>query len=162
MDSQDNTHPIGQHINGLYETHIPVRDLDRSVTFYRESLGLRLARVIPERNVAFFWIGRPNQSMLGLWGSGSAPIGVHLHFAFRSDLEGVLQLPEKLTQAGEQPLGFNGEPVSEPVVIGWMPAISVYLKDPDGHSLEFISLQDEKPDAGFGVGPYSRWIARPK
>ena len=160
MADHDDIHPIGQHIDGLYETHIPVHDLDRSVAFYSETLGLQPARVIPERNVAFFWIGDPKQSMLGLWGSGSAPLGMQLHFAFWSDLEGVLQLPSKLKKVGIQPLGFNGEVVSESVVIGWMPAISIYFKDPDGHSLEFLSLLDEEPDAGFGVQPYSQWKKR--
>ncbi|MVO16396.1 VOC family protein [Parasedimentitalea huanghaiensis] len=158
MSAPDDNHPIGQHIRGLYETHIPVRDLEQSVMFYRDILGLQLARSIPERNVAFFWVGNRNQSMLGLWGSGSAPMGMRLHYAFRSDLNGVLSLPEKLRQAGQQPLGFNGEPIEEPVVIGWMPAVSIYLKDPDGHSLEFLSILDETPDSDFGVRSYSDWI----
>jgi lactoylglutathione lyase len=41
-------------IRGLFETHLNVGDLDRSVAFYRDVLKLPLARVFPERRVAFF------------------------------------------------------------------------------------------------------------
>jgi lactoylglutathione lyase len=61
---------------------------------------------------------------------------------------------------GVQPLGFHGEPVTEPVVLGWMPAISVYFKDPDGHSIEFIHVLEGAADTSFGIGPWSAWQAR--
>jgi lactoylglutathione lyase len=38
-----------------------------------------------------------------------------------------------------------------------MPALSVYFKDPDGHSLEFISLLNDAANAEFGVNPLSQW-----
>jgi lactoylglutathione lyase len=60
-------------IRGLFETHLTVGDLDRSVTFYRDVLDLPLARVFPERRVAFFWIGAPGKAMLGLWETGAVP-----------------------------------------------------------------------------------------
>jgi lactoylglutathione lyase len=41
-------------IDGLFETHLTVADLDRSVAFYRDVLGLPLAHAQPERGVAFF------------------------------------------------------------------------------------------------------------
>ncbi|MGO8655519.1 VOC family protein, partial [Rhizobium ruizarguesonis] len=59
-----------------------------------------------------------------------------------------------------EPLGFAGEPVTEPVVLGWMPALSIYFKDPDGHSIEFINVLDDIPDRSFGVRPFSAWQAR--
>ena len=45
-------------------------------------------------------------------------------------------------------------------MIGWMPAASVYFKDPDGHSLEVISVMDAPSDPAFGVASYSAWQAR--
>ena len=30
------------------------------------------------------------------------------------------------------------EETTEPPVIGWMPSVQLYFRDPDGHSLEFI------------------------
>jgi lactoylglutathione lyase len=50
-------------IRGLFETHLPVADLQRSVDFYGGVLGLDLARVFPERHVVFYWIGGPSSSI---------------------------------------------------------------------------------------------------
>jgi lactoylglutathione lyase len=40
-------------VRGLFETHLTVADLQRSMTFFGEVLGLELAQVFPERKVAF-------------------------------------------------------------------------------------------------------------
>lgn len=146
-------------IEGLYETHLTVSDLPRSIAFYRDVLGLELALESPERNLAFFWVGNKSEAMLGLWSGQSGPLSIRLHFAFRTRLQGVLSACDTLNTAGVQPLGFNGEDVSEPVVIGWMPAVSIYFKDPDRHSIEMLCLLDQPPDPAFGVGPYSAWTA---
>ena len=69
-------------VNGLFETHLTVSDLDRSIAFYRDLVGLQLAVHEREVGAAFFWIGAPGQSMLGLWAAGSAPIALSLHVAF--------------------------------------------------------------------------------
>jgi predicted enzyme related to lactoylglutathione lyase len=45
--------------HGLFEVHLTVRDLDRAIAFYRNVVGLELAHVLPERQVAFVWIGGP-------------------------------------------------------------------------------------------------------
>ncbi|MEK9643081.1 MAG: VOC family protein [Paracoccaceae bacterium] len=44
-------------ISGIFETHLTVRNLDRSIAFYRDTLGLTLARHYAERNVASLWAG---------------------------------------------------------------------------------------------------------
>ncbi|EBA14320.1 glyoxalase family protein [Roseobacter sp. SK209-2-6] len=103
--------PIGSQISGLYEGHLPVADLTRARAFYQGILGLELARELPERRVCFLWVGAPEVSMLGLWESGSAPMGMRLHFAFRMGEAALHALPQKLRRAGVQPLGFHGEPV---------------------------------------------------
>lgn len=149
---------IAQSITGIYETHLTVCDLDRSLEFYCDGLGFELARLIPERQVAFLWVGGKDAGMLGLWETGSAPMGLRLHFAFHASLETVLQAPAKLKQVGVTPLGFGGDRVAEPDVIGWMPAASVYFKDPDGHSMEILNMLDVSADPEFGVGPYSKFI----
>ena len=46
-------------VAGLFETHLTVGDLGRSVAFYRDVVGLELALEVPERGAAFFWIGWP-------------------------------------------------------------------------------------------------------
>ena len=152
---------IGPQIQGVYETHLPVADLTRSVAFYCDVLGLTLASQMPERGIAFFWIGPKQTGMLGLWHSGIGPLRMTLHCAFRLPKAALLSACADLTRAGVQPLGFDGLPATEPVVIGWMPALSVYFKDPDGHSLELIHVLDAPPDPGFGVKPWSAWCKRP-
>lgn len=154
------TDSFSADISGVYETHLPVADLSRAVAFYRDKLGLALAREIPTRGVAFFWVGRPDQGLLGLWQTGSGPLRMVSHFAFRMPRAAVLAAPSRLAAKGIAPLDFNGNPAGEPVVLGWMPALSVYFKDPDGHSIEFIHVLDEEPDAGFGTGPWSAWQGR--
>lgn len=63
----------GIPIGGLFEAHLTVSDLSRSVAFYQDVLGLELAHTIPARHVAFFWIGAPGAAMLGLWSIHSSP-----------------------------------------------------------------------------------------
>ena len=149
-------------ILGLYETHLSVADLDRSIRFYRDVIGLELATVIENRNVAFFWIDDKRKGMLGLWAIGSAPLRMRLHIAFRVTLEDVLGSAAALKAHGVQPLDLNDNPSDEPVVLGWMPAVSQYFADPDGHSIEYIHVLEDAADPGFGVKPYSQWLSRPK
>lgn len=53
-------------VSGLYEAHLTVADLERSIAFYRDVFGLELAHTIPARHAALFWIGGRERSMLGL------------------------------------------------------------------------------------------------
>ena len=145
-------------IVGLFETHLTVANLDASVRFYEELLGLELAYRLQDRHVAFFWAGRRGCSMLGVWESGSAPNIMRLHVAFACSLADILSAPARLRERGVTPLGFYGEPAEEPVVIGWMPAASLYFRDPDGHLLEYVAMLDDAPRPEVGVVPYSAWI----
>jgi len=112
-------------VSGLFETHLTVSDLSRSVGFYRDVVGLPLALELPERGAAFLWIGEPGEAMLGLWSLGSAPIALSLHVAFKTSLETVLGASERLRSSGVTPLSFYATETSEPTVIGWMPAAAV-------------------------------------
>ncbi len=144
-------------IHGLFEAHLTVSDLDRSIAFYRDRLGLTLAHVIPARRVAFFWIGAPGQAMLGLWSIGTAPLFMRLHIAFETPLDQVIASVARLRDAGLTPRSGSGQPVAEPVVLSWMPAASVYFDDPDGHSLEFITMLPDGPRPELGMIPLSKW-----
>lgn len=68
-------------IKHLYETHLEVSNLEKSIAFY-ETLGLTLAKRFD--TFAFFWIGHEKQ-MLGLWEKQDRPV-VRQHFAFSVEL----------------------------------------------------------------------------
>jgi lactoylglutathione lyase len=142
---------------GLFETHLTVKNLAVSTAFYRDVVGLEVAYTLPDRRVAFFWVGGHGQGMLSLWEVGTAPIGLHLHFAFRTTVDQVLAAPAVLRAAGVTPRGFHGEPVEEPIVFAWMPAISLYFSDPDGHSVEYLAMLPGESRPAVGVVPWSRW-----
>jgi GNAT superfamily N-acetyltransferase/catechol 2,3-dioxygenase-like lactoylglutathione lyase family enzyme len=142
---------------GLFEAHLLVADLERSVEFYRDRVGLALALEVPDRGAAFFWIGAPGQSMLGLWSLGSAPVRLSSHIALRSPLEDVLGACDALRANGVTPLSFFGVETNEPSVIGWMPAAAVYFRDPDGHLMEYLAMLEGPPQADRGIVTWSEW-----
>jgi lactoylglutathione lyase len=111
----------------LFETHLNVRDLNRSVAFYRDIVGLELVYRLDERHVAFFWIGGRGRTMLGLWSGHLSPNVMRLHIAFSLNLDEVIAAPVTLGAAGIEPLDFFGQSTAEPSVIGWMPAASVFF-----------------------------------
>ena len=144
---------------GLFETHLTVGDLDRSVAFYRDVVGLPVALELPERGAAFLWIGDPGKAMLGLWSLGSAPMALSLHIALTASLRAVLGACDALRSEGVTPLSFFGDETTEPSVIGWMPAAAVYFRDPDGHLIEYLAMLDERPRPDRGIIPWSAWTA---
>ena len=146
-------------VGGLFETHLAVSDLGRSVAFYRDVVGLSVALEAPDRDAAFLWIGEPGEAMLGLWLLGSAPIGLSMHVAFTASLDDVLGASDRLRALDVTPLSFFATETSEPSVIGWMPDAAVYFRDPDGHLLEYLAMLDEPPRLDAGILPWSQWTA---
>ncbi len=125
-------------IKGLYETHLFVEDLERSIKFYTEILGLKQCRFGIERRTAFFWIGIDKQAMLGLWEKPKQEIDIR-HFAFECDSDWILNSSvDFLRSRGIKCWNFLNDDKEIPMVFCWMPSISIYFNDPDGHELEFI------------------------
>ncbi|SDJ16000.1 VOC family protein [Salimicrobium halophilum] len=129
-------------ILGLYEVHLPVRDLDKSIEFY-ERLGLEFDHRIEDR-LAFLWIVK-DQSWLGLWKTDNVELEYHpsiRHIAFEVSLEGLRNSVTWLKEKGCEPRkAFGFEPV-EPFVMpnpreGFGHA-KIHFNDLDGNSLEFI------------------------
>ena len=146
-------------IADLFESHLTVADLNRSMSFFGELLGLELAYVALDRKVAFYWIGGRGQAMLGLW-EVQAPQRLSLHVAFSVKLDDVLQAAARLRAAGIEPRDFSGASTDEPVVLAWMPAASLYSHDPDGNLLEFLSMLPDSPEPGLGVVSWTDWVRR--
>jgi len=147
-------------VSGLYEAHLSVCDLDRSIEFYRDVVGLALAHAVPERHAAFFWIGGYQRSMLGLWSIYTSPVNLRLHIALQAELPDLLRAISDLRSQKITPRNGRGDEIDEPSVFPWMPAASVYFNDPDGHSIEYISILPDaaRPDIP-GTMTFSEWDA---
>ena len=115
-------------VQELFETHLTVTNLQRSINFYQDIVGLQLALEISECNAAFFWIGNSKHSMLGLGSYGSIPLALNLHIAFEVAIDDLLEASNRLKSNGITPLSFFGTETTEPSVIGWMPAAAINFK----------------------------------
>ena len=110
-------------INGLFETHINVTDLERSMAFYGEVLGLELGLLQEERRIAFYWLGGRGEAMLGLW--ERPELVQRQHFAFRSTVDDIRErVVPFLKGKGLAVHNFLEDDTERPLVIGWMPAIA--------------------------------------
>ena len=109
-------------IKGLFEAHLFVEDLTRSIDFYKIVLGLEECYFDAERKASFFWIGKPKEAMLGLWEKPKKEIGKR-HFAFQCDVEDVLNKSVSfLKERYLQPYNFLNDGTESPMVFAWMPA----------------------------------------
>ena len=147
-------------IQDLFETHLTVSDLPRSMAYYADTLGLELAQFLADRKIAFYWIGGRGNSLLGLWQAQPGSPVQPLHIAFRVELADMLKAHDSLRDANIAPLDFDRNPTIEPVVLAWMPAASLYFQDPDGHLLEFLSLLPDSAEPNLGVVSWSAWKNR--
>jgi lactoylglutathione lyase len=144
-------------ITGLFETHINVRDLGRSIAFYRDVLGLEIGTIEEARRVAFLWMGGRGESMLGLW-EKPAEEAVPQHFAFRASVDDILRRAVAwLTERNLEPYNFLRDGRARPMVFAWMPALAIYFNDPDGHQLELIAMLPGEPKPELGVVSWEAW-----
>src|SRR5688572_15968456 len=132
-------------ITGLFETHVDVADLERAMRFYGETLGLEFGLLDERRRIAFYWIGGHGEAMLGLWEKPADQIRPQ-HFAFRASVEDVLtRAVPYLRERDLEPRNFPNDDTKRPMVFGWMPALAIYFRDPDGHLLEFLAMLPDEP-----------------
>ncbi|OYU84689.1 MAG: glyoxalase [Flavobacterium sp. BFFFF2] len=145
-------------IQGLYETHLFVENVERSIGFYKNILGLEQCYFEAERRAAFFWIGKPKEAMLGLWEKPKSDIDKR-HFAFRCEAEFILEKSEAFLKSKNlTPYNFLKDGTEKPMVFAWMPAIAIYFNDPDGHYLEFISILEGEARPELGVISHEEWL----
>jgi len=147
-------------IKGLYEIHLFVENLERSIDFYTNKMELKQCRFNNQRRTAFFWIGEDKKFMLGLWEKPKDQIDIR-HFAFECDPDWILNESENFLKSRNiKYWNFLNNRTDGPMVFVWMPAISIYFNDPDGHELEFIGVLDgeSKSDEEKRVVTYEEWL----
>jgi len=154
-------------ITKLFETHLKVKNLERSMQFYGEVLGLELALKEDTRRTAFYWLGERRNTMLGIWEnppwSSAEPSGnpiVVQHIAFETAFDDLSGAIGNLKERGILLRNFFDEVTDEPSVFGWIPAASIYFNDPDGHLLEFIAKLSGEAKPEIGVVSLGEWNAR--
>ncbi len=115
-------------IRGIYEIAIPVKNLERAEAFYLDVLGLESGLREEGRRWHFLRAGGQSgmlvlQEVAGDWSP--------LHFAFTTTEADIERAAAELRECGVE--------VTGPVTHDWMPARSIYFKDPDGHDLELCA-----------------------
>jgi lactoylglutathione lyase len=151
-------------ITKLFETHLRVKNLERSMQFYGELLGLELGVKEQERRAAFYWLGPQRNTMLGIWENppwaaaevAGSPIVIQ-HIAFETELGDLSRVIGNVKGRGIQLRNFFEEVTDEPSVFGWIPAASIYFNDPDGHLLEFIAKVPGAARPEIGVVSLEEW-----
>ncbi|MEM9000600.1 MAG: VOC family protein [Bacteroidota bacterium] len=111
-------------IKGLFETHLFVENLERSIEFYSSVLGLEQFLYEEERRASLFWIGdKPRQSFLGLWEKPKDEIDLR-HFAFECDWEWILNESIDFLKSHKISFwNFLGDDSERPMVFANIPAI---------------------------------------
>ncbi|MEC3876917.1 VOC family protein [Chryseobacterium salviniae] len=146
-------------IKGLYETHIQVSDLENATNFYTKVLGLKFAHKDENRRIAFLWVGKDKEFMLGLW-EQKEDLQTR-HFAFTADKEDILNYSaEFLKNKDLTPYNFLKNGNEKPMVFAWMPALAIYFNDPDGNQLELISILEGDGKPELGVLSYEEWLEK--
>lgn len=151
-------------IKGLYEAHLPVRNLEASIEFYQK-LGMDIA--FQNEKLVFFWIEQ-GRSWLGLWETDKVETPYHpslRHIAFQVDHEEMKNAKGWLEAKGikiRTAFGFTAE--EQPVVLPNFPHAhaSIYFYDPDGNSLELITPVDVGFRARFEMMSLREWNSKEK
>lgn len=124
-------------IKGLYEAHLPVKNLETSIEFYKR-LGLQLAW--RDEDTAFFWITE-GESWVGLWEGSEVETPYHpslRHIAFRVSYEDLKSSLQWLESIRIQAVPFGSRTSVHPFIRPHQGNASVYFNDPDGNSLELM------------------------
>jgi lactoylglutathione lyase len=115
-------------IRGLYEVAIPVRQLRRAETFYRDVLGLGVGLRDERRKWLFLRVAGAAGMIVLQEHDGEFP---SYHFAFTADESDLERAATVLRECGVSTRG--------PISHGWIPGTSLYFEDLDGHELELLA-----------------------
>lgn len=132
-------------IKGIYETHLPVKNLNESIKFYTK-LGLKIA--CKNDTTAFFWI-EEGRSWLGLWEGEEYQTRYHpslRHIAFEVTYEDLKASLKWLESIKVNAVPQESRKSAAPFIRPFQGNGSVYFEDPDGNSLELMCYV-EVPDS---------------
>lgn len=144
-------------IKGIFETHINVSNYETSARFYEKLLNIIPLHEDPIRKSKFYWVGKPGESMLGIRENYPSPLVQRQHFAFRVGLKDIVKARNYLQELGIESDNFLGESSEQLFVFPFMPAVSIYFEDPDGHSVEFISMLEDEPRPELEIMSWNEW-----
>ena len=147
-------------IRELGHVVLQVTDLDRSIRFYRDTLGLPLvSQGKPRgRRIVFFSLGAKHHDLAlielapGAGGHDPARAGVmHIAFKIGDDIELLKEARARMVAAGVPVVNTTEH----------MTTYSLYLSDPDGITVELYVDRDpatwrDRPDA---LGAYAKPLA---
>jgi len=122
---------------GLSELILRVKEVPRSVAFYRDVVGLTIEE-LPTPSWAWLWTGAPGKlPRLGLTSRplsfGAAHCGGPAHFA--------IAISRKAIPAEKARLEALGIAVEGPVTFETWKADSIYFSDPDDNRVEFCGFE---------------------
>lgn len=155
-------------LRGIFETHLDVTDLARSVEFYTARLGLTLAlrrevkaargdaHTRGTRRFALLWVGGHGRAMVGLWERSPDRLRTQ-HLAFEVALPDMPAVVAGLQRKGIAFRDFFQQPTSVPSVFGFIPAAALYFDDPDGHVLELLAPIPVAPRPDLGILSWTKW-----
>ncbi|MCW9699533.1 lactoylglutathione lyase [Avibacterium sp. 20-129] len=132
----------------ILHTMLRVGDLDRSIKFYQDVLGMRLLRTSenPEYKYTLAFLGYSDEetsSVLELtynWGVNEYELGnAYGHIAIGVD--DIYATCEAVRQAG-------GKVTREPGPVKGGKTVIAFVEDPDGYKIEFI--ENKNAQAGLG------------
>lgn len=146
-------------VEGIFELHLEVRDLERSMKFYGETLGFKLGRYEECRKRAFYLIQGEQLSMFSIKERKEPNLR---HFAYRIKTEDIDHMIPYLEDLDIEIIpGWTGAKTDEPLVFPWLPSASVFFNDPDGNRIEFLAVLSDEPLQTERTFMYlSEWRAR--
>jgi len=126
----------GDPARGFSEVILVVADVERSVTFYRDVVGL-IPEKIESRTFAWFWAGPPGIPQrigitTGPLSFGAEHVKGPYHFAFGTERSRIPELKRALEAKGLE--------VEGPIEFKFWNALSIYFSDPDGNRVEFCGF----------------------
>ena len=123
---------------GVSEVILVVKDVARSLAFYRDVVGLQVDNA-SHSQFAWLWAGPPGtQQRIGVTTGplsfGASHVEGPQHFAFGTENARIDDLKAALERHGVE--------VEGPVEFRFWKARSIYFSDPDGNRVEFCGFSD--------------------